>query len=285
MPCPTAATHFHPRHEQPMQMSLKHCKVKTHKKLTRKSWKQLLLPLWLSLGLGLTLSHSALAQQTPLAHPFKTTSTPLQLIQKLKRAAPAINPKVVSLALGALECALSQGMPSAEKLTIIDYSLASTKPRLWVFDLHSGKLLFEELVAHGKNTGANYARSFSNKLGSLQTSLGLFRTGETYVGNNGYSMRMIGLETGFNDNALERAIVFHGAPYVTRQHAQKYGRLGRSWGCPAVRAGVARKVIDTIKGDQFLFSYYPDKQWLAKSQFLNCSAAQRWAAATDTTTR
>jgi hypothetical protein len=153
---------------------------------------------------------------------------------------------------------------------VIDYSLVSTKPRLWVFDLVTGKLLFQELVAHGMNTGKNFARNFSNTYGSRQTSLGLFLTKETYVGANGYSLRMEGLESGFNDKAMERAIVFHGADYVDLNLAKKIGHLGRSWGCPAVRRGIARKVIDTIKGEQFLFSYYPDQQWLAKSQFLNC---------------
>jgi len=168
-------------------------------------------------------------------------------------------------------------MEPARNLTLIDYSLVSTQKRLWVFDLITGKLLFHELVAHGKNTGENFARHFSNTYGSLQTSLGLFRTKETYMGANGYSLRMEGLEEGFNDKAMERAIVFHGAPYVDSKLAQKLGRLGRSHGCPAVRSGVARKVIDTIKGDQFLFSYYPDKNWLASSKFLNCNKREQLA--------
>lgn len=209
--------------------------------------------------------------------PFNTDQSPLALLNKLSRAAPAANPKVISLALSALDCALTQGMQPARNLTVIDYSLVSTKPRLWVFDLATGKLLFQELVAHGMNTGKNFAVNFSNNYGSHQTSLGLFRTKETYVGANGYSLRMEGLEDGFNDKAMERAIVFHGADYVDLKLAKKLGHLGRSHGCPAVRTGIARKVIDTIKGEQFLFSYYPDQQWLSKSQFLNCPGGQRWA--------
>lgn len=199
------------------------------------------------------------------------------MLNKLSRAAPTANPKVISLALAALDCALIQGMSPARNLTVIDYSLVSTQPRLWVFDLVTGKLLFQELVAHGMKTGKNFARNFSNTYGSHQTSLGLFRTKETYVGANGYSLRMEGLETGFNDKAMERAIVFHGADYVDLKLAKKLGHLGRSHGCPAVRRGIARKVIDTIKGEQFLFSYYPDQQWLAKSQFLNCPGSQSLA--------
>lgn len=225
--------------------------------------------------------NAAAAQDRPASPfsyaPFAKDQTPLALLNTLSRAAPAANPKVIGLALSALDCALTQGMSPARNLTVIDYSLVSTKPRLWVFDLATGKLLFQELVAHGMNTGKNFARNFSNTYGSRQTSLGLFRTKETYVGANGYSLRMEGLESGFNDKAMERAIVFHGADYVDLKLAKKLGHLGRSWGCPAVRKGIARKVIDTIKGDQFLFSYYPDQQWLAKSQFLNCPSSQRWA--------
>ncbi len=200
-----------------------------------------------------------------------------QLFAKMVHAAPTANPKVISMALSALECALSDGMSPARNLTLIDYSLVSTQPRLWVFDLVSGKLLFHELVAHGMKTGKNFARNFSNTYGSHQTSLGLFRTKETYIGANGYSLRMEGLEEGFNDKAMERAIVFHGADYVDLKLAQKLGHLGRSHGCPAVRRGIAKKVIDTIKGDQFLFSYYPDKRWISASKFLNCPQGQKLA--------
>jgi hypothetical protein len=215
----------------------------------------------------------------PSAHnPFAQAKSPLALLQTLSRAAPHANPKVIRLALSALECASAQGMSPSRSLTVIDYSLPSTVPRLWVFDLQRGKLLFEELVAHGRNTGENYAQFFSNTYGSLQSSLGLFLTKETYNGRNGYSLRMDGLEAGFNDKAMERAIVFHGADYVNTRFVKKQGRIGRSLGCPAVRSGIAKKVIDTIKGEQFLFSYYPDQRWLADSQFLNCSASQRLAS-------
>ncbi len=214
----------------------------------------------------------------PFTHPtFGKDQSFLQLLDRLSRAAPGANPQVISMALTALDCALKSGMEPARNLTMIDYSLVSTQKRLWVFDLVSGKLLFHELVAHGKNTGENFARHFSNTYGSLQTSLGLFRTKETYMGANGYSLRMEGLEEGFNDKAMARAIVFHGAPYVDLKLAQKLGHLGRSYGCPAVRNGIARKVIDTIKGDQFLFSYYPDKHWLASSKFLNCQGREQLA--------
>lgn len=200
------------------------------------------------------------------------------LVDSLTKLAPAANPGVIKLALEATACAAASGMGAAERLAVIDYSRPSTEPRLWVFDLAQRKLMFEELVAHGKNTGDNHARKFSNKLNSLATSIGLFRTLETYHGSNGYSLRMDGLDPGFNDNARDRAIVIHGAPYVSKDFANSHGRIGRSWGCPAVRAAIAHKLIDVLKGGQFVFSYYPDTRWLESSPFLNCKAARTVSA-------
>jgi L,D-transpeptidase catalytic domain len=192
-------------------------------------------------------------------------------VATLSRLAPDADPRVLSLALEARECASQElGQPASPRLAVIDYSLASTTPRLWVFDLDNNTLLFRELVAHGQGTGENMARAFSNRNGSHQSSLGLFRTAGTYQGNNGYSLRMEGLEPGTNDAAMERAIVMHGAPYVSAQNAQKQGRLGRSWGCPALRPEVAKQVIDSLKNGQMIFSYYPDSNWLARSPFLDC---------------
>jgi hypothetical protein len=192
-------------------------------------------------------------------------------LERLAAAAPDADPVVLGHALAALQCATGDGLPESPRLAVIDYSRPSTVPRLWVFDLERGALLFRELVAHGRNTGANEATHFSNAMNSHASSLGLFRTDVTYEGSNGYSLRMDGLEAGVNDRARERAIVLHGAPYVSEEHAKKFGRLGRSWGCPAVRLGVARQVIDTLKGGQFIFSYYPDRDWLASSRYLNCA--------------
>lgn len=193
---------------------------------------------------------------------------------RLQASAPDLDPQVLQLALEARQCATASGMPVAGRLAVIDYSLPSTRERLWVFDLESASLLFHELVAHGRNSGENMTTHFSNRLNSRASSMGLFRTGETYIGSNGYSLRMDGLEPGVNDMALKRAIVMHGAPYVNEGVVEKFGRLGRSWGCPAVRAGVARQIIDSLKGGQFVFSYYPDRKWLSSSRFLNCSAAR-----------
>ena len=182
-----------------------------------------------------------------------------------------ISPSVLQLAIGAVSCAVNSGAIDAPRtLTVIDYSLPSTDERMWVFDVPSGRMLFKELVAHGRNTGENLATSFSNVVNSRQSSLGLFVTRDTYVGSNGYSLRMDGLEPAFNGNAMERAIVMHGAPYVDPALAKQQGRIGRSWGCPALRDAIARDVIDTVRGGGVIFSYYPDKDWLNTSRFLNC---------------
>jgi hypothetical protein len=181
-----------------------------------------------------------------------------------------VSADVLGLALRSVRCAVSSGdIKTPRTLTLIDYSRPSVEPRLWVFDFNTGDLLFKELVAHGKNTGENMAGHFSDTLNSRQSSIGLFVTDSTYVGSNGYSLRLDGLEPGFNARARQRAIVMHGAPYVNASIAASQGRIGRSWGCPALREAVARQVIDTIRGGGVIFSYYPDPQWLKTSQYLN----------------
>ena len=198
------------------------------------------------------------------------------LASELVAAAPSANPRVLSLAARAADCARRQGLLDGfHHLAVIDYSRPSTEPRLWVFDVDRGRLLFQELVAHGRNTGEKVAEHFSNVEGSKMSSLGLFQATDTYYGNNGYSLRLRGLDAGFNDNALSRAIVMHGAPYVSEAIAARLGRLGRSWGCPAVRQEVARVVIDALKGGALLFAYYPDSKWLKESPLLTCGTGSQ----------
>lgn len=212
--------------------------------------------------------------------PFAQAS---DLLAPLTAAAPDADPAVLALALQARECATASGAAKpSSKLAVIDYSRPSTEKRLWVFDLEQTRLLHAEHVAHGQGSGENMTRAFSNRDGSHQTSLGLFTTAETYVGGNGYSLRMDGLEPGFNDKARDRLIVMHGAPYVNPAAAQKQGRLGRSHGCPAVRPEVAREVIDELKQGQMVFAYYPDEKWLASSRFLGCETRVAAAAAGST---
>jgi hypothetical protein len=199
--------------------------------------------------------------------------SPVLSVDRATAMKSGVSADVLNLALGAVSCGVASGdLQAPSTLTLIDYSLPSTTPRLWVFDLRSGKLLFNELVAHGRNSGDNMATRFSDVMESRETSIGLFRTADTYVGQNGYSLRLDGLEPGFNGHARERAIVMHGAPYVDAAVAKSNGRLGRSWGCPALREAVARQVIDTVRGGGVIFSYYPDPTWLTTSKFLNCAA-------------
>ena len=184
-------------------------------------------------------------------------------------ADPAVDLRVLDLALRAATCATRAGLVEVpETLTLIDYSKRSADRRLWVFDLQSGRVLHNELVAHGQGTGGDLATAFSNEQDSHQSSLGLFLTADTYVGRNGYSLRLDGLDPGFNDHARERAIVMHGAPYVSDDFVRAQGRLGRSWGCPALGEEVARTVIDRIKGGNLVFAYYPDQAWLNGSRLL-----------------
>jgi len=187
----------------------------------------------------------------------------------------ALNTNVFDLALAAASCAVHSGaVNDPATLTVIDYSLPSTAKRLWVYDLRAHELLYEELVAHGQGSGNDVPTMFSNEDDTHRSSLGLFATDDTYVGKNGYSLRLNGLEPGFNDRARDRAIVMHGAPYVSDSFVRSQGRLGRSWGCPALREGIIREVIDHVKGGGLLFVYYPDQKWLNASKFLgSCAAA------------
>jgi len=192
------------------------------------------------------------------------------LVERLSQAAPALDRKVLGKAVAAMHCAVSGGNSPAERLAVIDFSLPSSTPRLWIFDLGTHALVLEELVAHGQRSGDNFATQFSNVVGSHQSSIGLFRTSESYFGRHGYSLRMDGLEPGINDRARERAIVIHAADYVDPSWVDRQGRIGRSQGCPAVRPEVVETVVDSLKGGQFLFTYYPDQHWLASSSYLNC---------------
>lgn len=198
---------------------------------------------------------------------------------RLSQAAPELDRKVLALALQARDCVVAAGkLKAPTRLAVIDYTRPSTQKRLWVFDLDSGRLLYAEHVAHGRGSGENIATQFSNVDGSYQSSLGLFATAETYIGENGYSLRMDGLEPGINDHARDRLLVMHGADYVDPQQALKQGRLGRSWGCPALRREVAQGVIDSLKQGQLIFAYANDAAWLNGSRYLHCDQPERKAA-------
>lgn len=160
-------------------------------------------------------------------------------------------------------------IPRNEYLTICDMSQSSVKKRLYVIDMIENKLIIHTYVAHGRNSGGEYASSFSNKPASLQSSLGFYITQSTYIGGHGLSLRINGIEPGINDKALERTIVLHGAAYVDEARAKQGIYMGRSFGCPAVPVNESAKIITTIKNGTCLFIYHPSRNYLLKSKILN----------------
>ncbi len=249
----------------------------------------LLLATTFTVGPRLHLNEVRSADAAPIkpvkAQPVAATPAPIQAVPAVMTPAKAtpvfaknvdgLSPKVLAMALDAMACAKAKGASGSDDLlTIIDYSLPSTQRRLWVLDLKHGDVLFHELVAHGRGSGDNYATSFSNLDNSHQTSLGLFVTGGTYTGGNGYSMILKGLDSGVNDNAEARHIVMHGAWYVSNDQIRSQGRLGRSWGCPALSQDMAPRVIDTIKGGTFVFSYAGEASWLKKASNKTCGGSE-----------
>lgn len=153
-------------------------------------------------------------------------------------------------------------------ITIIDYSKPSTENRFFVIDLIKKQLLYKCLVAHGKNSGDYSATQFSNQAESLKSSLGFFITAETYVGIHGFALKLDGLERGINDNARKREIVIHGAYYVSQEFIKKYGRLGKSWGCPALPLALSKEIINMISGGSCLFIYAQDDYYKKNSKFI-----------------
>ena len=184
-------------------------------------------------------------------------------------AEDAPTPDVLTLALSGYHQAVATAeIENRTLLTIIDYTLPSTQPRLFIYDPATAEILHTSLVAHGKNTGQNHATRFSNEPGSLRSSLGFYTTGATYHGRHGYSLRLHGLEPGINDNALARNIVIHGAGYVSTEFADQHGRLGRSWGCPALPMETSAEVIDLIKDGSCLFIHGNDSAYLENSAYI-----------------
>lgn len=178
--------------------------------------------------------------------------------------------KLLQTALAGYELLLEEKCVSRpEVMTIIDFSLPSDKERLWVLDLIRGKVLFHCLVSHGRNSGELMADKFSNIPGSNASCPGFYKTGETYIGKHGLSLALDGLETGINDKARERAIVMHGADYVSAEFIRKYGRLGRSFGCPAVPEELSKEIIQTIKGGSCLFIYVPETSYTSNSPIIS----------------
>ncbi len=203
---------------------------------------------------------------------------PAPSLSALEAQVPSASHAALEAGFAALWHAIEAGTVSrADVLTVIDYSRPSTEPRLFVVDVASGRVLFRERVAHGRGSGENATERFSNLPQSHMTSLGVFRAGDAYNGAHGLSLHLEGLEPGFNDRARERAIVMHGADYVSTGVIASQGRLGRSWGCPAVRPEIARALIDAIRDGSLVVAYYPDANWLRRSAFLDAGTARATA--------
>ncbi|CAM3068721.1 Uncharacterised protein [Legionella steigerwaltii] len=188
----------------------------------------------------------------------------------LTHEAPHLNPLVINKVLTSLKCATEYNVDHNNILTIIDYSLPSNEKRLWVFDLNAKKLLFHTYVSHGIKSGTLLTNYFSNKFNSKASSIGVYQTQQAYYGRDGLSLRLDGLDRNFNDNASGRSVVMHSGWYVEERFIKKYGRPGRSWGCPALPLENSQAIINTIKDKSLLVIYYPSDAWFAKSKFLNC---------------
>ncbi len=168
---------------------------------------------------------------------------------------------------------VAEGKVSKDNIiSIIDFSLPSTSKRLFVIDLADGKVLYNTLVSHGRNSGKTMATSFSNRPESFKSSLGFYVTGGTYQGAHGYSLRLQGTELGINDKAMERGIVMHAADYVNESLGKAQGYIGRSLGCPAVPVAMHKKIIGSIRDGSCLFIYSPDRKYLASSRILQPAA-------------
>ena len=178
------------------------------------------------------------------------------------------NFEVFSLGYSGYLALDSTGNIENNVLTIVDFSISANEKRMWVIDLEEKKLLYHSLVAHGRNTGNEYATSFSNEMSSYKSSLGFYVTGEKYYGKHGLSLRLDGLESGINDQARQRAIVIHGAEYVSENFIKTHGRLGRSLGCPALPQELNQEIVETICNKSCLFIYYPDANYFSKSPIL-----------------
>lgn len=206
-----------------------------------------------------------LSSLTVTAKPRLTTYSSLVTIyQELSLDEAGLSHSVFEYAIRGVQ----KVNPAKAILAIVDLSQPSVNKRLYVIDLLKRKLLFRTYVAHGRNSGDLFAQKFSNEVSSLQSSLGFYQTLGTYQGKHGLSLKLKGLENGFNTNALDRAVVMHGADYVSEDFIRKIGRLGRSFGCPAVPYGVHKDIIETLKNGACLFVFSPNQNYLKKSTFL-----------------
>ncbi len=189
--------------------------------------------------------------------------------QICKEKFPALNAEAFIYALSGYYKLKEAGKVDKQRyLTIVDFSKPSDMERFFVLDLQNMKLTYKSLVAHGKNSGEVYAENFSNEEESFKSSLGFYLTAETYQGKNGFSLKLDGMENGYNSNARDRGVVIHAAEYVSQEYINSNGRLGRSQGCPALPVALNEKIIQAIKGGTVLFVYSPNYNYLKHSHYL-----------------
>ena len=202
--------------------------------------------------------------------PVSIEASSMNVYTALNLASLQLSKDIFSLAIKGLKKLEAEGkLNNPNIITIADYSQSSSKKRLYVIDLKIGKLLFNTYVAHGRNTGEEFAKSFSNEEGSLKSSLGFYITEHPIVGSHtGYALMINGVEKGFNDNAAKRAIIIHSADYATETFIKKHGRLGRSFGCPVLPPDMNKPIIESIKGGTCLFIYHPNNQYISGSALL-----------------
>ena len=211
--------------------------------------------------------------QNAITDSILESSTPPSVYDSLQLDLSGLNREAFDNARKGWEKLRSQGkLANQSIISIVDFSQPSTKKRLYVLDMENYKVLFNTLVAHGKNSGKEWATYFSNNLSSYKSSPGFYVTGQTYSGSNGYSLKLNGMEGGINDHALQRAIVMHGADYVNESYIVSRGYIGRSYGCPAVPAKEAKSIINTIKDGTCLYIHVPDQNYLSRSGILKDTA-------------
>ena len=197
------------------------------------------------------------------------TNSTMALYQSLNLSAKGLSQEAYELAVQGYEKLVSLGkVPDKGIITIADFSRSSAKERLYVIDVNNAKVLFQTYVAHGRNSGEEFANKFSNVPESFTSSLGFYSTAGTYIGENGYSLKLNGLEAGINDRAYERAIVMHGAEYANDNFRRQKGYLGRSYGCPAVPEKMNKPIIDKIKNGTVLFIYSNKSNYLKQSKIV-----------------
>ena len=221
---------------------------------------------------GLLVKTPVVSGSATPGQPLFKQNFPLSVYDSLKLAAFGMSKQVFDYAMKGFESLREAGkLSNTSIISIADLSKSSCKKRLFVIDLKNCKLLFNTYVAHGMNSGQEYARQFSNIPESNKSSLGFYETAGTYIGKHGYSLKLLGMEKGINDNVSKRDIVMHGAGYVSESMIHSMGYIGRSQGCPAIPEQLHRPIIDKIKNGTCLFVFGEDNNYVRRSAMLKGS--------------